>query len=344
MDGEECYQSYNLLIERLNHLIEKIWIDGEEEREKKRENIKEEGRGQEERRVGKGELINVRENVVFGSELFGFGFTLSQFAELYSKKVGVRKEKFLSKLWGDNFFDPRTKKWVKKEFNNNGKRLKRGWSQFIFAPLQLFFDYIFLNIDWKKDGYERMISNLEIELTREEKNFTGKKLLKVVLQKFLPLSSALFPMIASHSPSPLLAQQNRIQNLYYVGDERDKIWKGIRDCDPNGPLIVYLSETIHDSFHSSFAFGRVFSGRLVPGQQIYFLKNEEGEKKKENESVREIVVTSGRFKEKVNDCCCGNVIGLVGLAQFSVGPETISTEEKGSQIQVRFDHPWPLKE
>lgn len=44
-------------------------------------------------------------NVAFGSGKDQWGFTLNHFAEIYSKKFGIDREKMKSKLWGDNYFD-----------------------------------------------------------------------------------------------------------------------------------------------------------------------------------------------------------------------------------------------
>src|SRR3984893_15149595 len=44
--------------------------------------------------------------VAFGSGLHGWGFTLRRFANQYSRKFGVNKDKMMGKLWGDNFFNP----------------------------------------------------------------------------------------------------------------------------------------------------------------------------------------------------------------------------------------------
>ena len=184
--------------------------------------------------------------------------------------------------------------------------------------------------------YEKLILKLGVELTTEEKNLIGNKLLKVVLQRFLPLSSALFPMIISHSPSPLLAQQSRIATLY-GGDLTDKVAKGIRNCDPNGPLVVYLSQNIRDSFQSSksyssqsYVFGRVFSGTLVPGQLVNIVN------RTKNKSVRNLLVTTGQAKERVNSCCCGNVIALEGFSSWLPEPGvTLTTEENTSPILVK---------
>merc|ERR1719350_2665021 len=53
-------------------------------------------------------------SVGFGSGLHGWAFTLKQFAEIHASKFGVDTEKLMSKLWGENFFNPKTKKWSKK--------------------------------------------------------------------------------------------------------------------------------------------------------------------------------------------------------------------------------------
>jgi len=50
-------------------------------------------------------------NVAFGSGKDQYAFTLTKFARLYSKKFGISFEKMMVKLWGDNFFDAKAKKW-----------------------------------------------------------------------------------------------------------------------------------------------------------------------------------------------------------------------------------------
>ncbi|KAJ2589277.1 translation elongation factor 2, partial [Coemansia sp. RSA 1722] len=52
--------------------------------------------------------------VAFGSGLHAWGFTLRQFAARYAKKFGVDRNKMMKKLWGENFFNAKTKKWSSK--------------------------------------------------------------------------------------------------------------------------------------------------------------------------------------------------------------------------------------
>lgn len=61
--------------------------------------------------------------VAFGAGLQGWAFTLNQFASRYAKKFGVKKEQLMPKLWGDNFFNPKTKKWTTKHVADDGTEL-----------------------------------------------------------------------------------------------------------------------------------------------------------------------------------------------------------------------------
>ena len=70
-------------------------------------------------------------NVVFASGLHGWAFSLRQFARLYSAKLKVPEDKMLKRLWGDNFYDPSTKKWGHVQTETS----VRGFNKFILEPL-----------------------------------------------------------------------------------------------------------------------------------------------------------------------------------------------------------------
>ena len=50
-------------------------------------------------------------NVGFGSGLHGWAFSLKQFAEMYAEKFGVQSHKLMKNLWGDRFYNAKSKKW-----------------------------------------------------------------------------------------------------------------------------------------------------------------------------------------------------------------------------------------
>ncbi|KAK1046203.1 translation elongation factor 2, partial [Friedmanniomyces endolithicus] len=121
--------------------------------------------------------------IAFGSGLHGWAFTLRQFATKYAKKFGVDKNKMMDRLWGDNFFNPKTKKWVKV----GGDGMERAFNQFCLDPIFRIFDCV---MNFKKEQIPTLLEKLDIKLVGEEKDLEGKALLKVVMRKFLPAADA----------------------------------------------------------------------------------------------------------------------------------------------------------
>lgn len=273
-------------------------------------------------------------NVAFGSGLHGWAFTLHQFAYRYGKKFGVDRAKMMERLWGDNYFNPATKKWTKKGTDDEGKPLERAFCMFVLDPIYKLFDTI---LNDRKAEYQDMIKKLEIKLTAEESELTGKELLKLVMRRFLPAADALLEMIAIHLPSPITAQRYRAETLY-EGPLDDECAVGIRDCDAKGPLMLYVSKMVPTSDKGRFyAFGRVFSGTVQSGQKVRIQGPNYEPGKKDDLFVKNIqrtVLMMGRYVEPIEDCPAGNIIGLVGVDQFLVKSGTITTSEVAHNLRV----------
>jgi elongation factor 2 len=69
--------------------------------------------------------------VVFGSCLQGWAFSIKQFAEIYADKFKIEVDKLIKRLWGDQFYDPKERKWSKTEAPGS----IRGFCQFILDPI-----------------------------------------------------------------------------------------------------------------------------------------------------------------------------------------------------------------
>merc|ERR1712210_361409 len=73
--------------------------------------------------------------------------------------------------------------------------------------------------------------------------------------------------IVIHLPSPVTAQKYRAE-LLYEGPHDDAACMGIKNCDPEAPLMMYVSKMVPTSDKGRFyAFGRVFSGKVATGQK-----------------------------------------------------------------------------
>ncbi|GJJ09609.1 Elongation factor 2 [Clathrus columnatus] len=272
--------------------------------------------------------------VAFGSGLHGWAFTLRQFASRYEKRFGINKEKMMTRLWGDNFFNPATKKWTTKSTDAEGKTLERAFNMFVLDPIFKIFDAV---MNFKKDQVVTMLEKLDVKLLPEEKEQEGKPLLKTIMRKFLPAGDSLLEMIVINLPSPKTAQKYRVETLY-EGPMDDESAVGIRDCDAAGPLVLYVSKMVPTSDKGRFyAFGRVFSGTVRSGPKIRIQGPNYIPGKKDDlfvKSVQRTVLMMGRYIEPIEDCPAGNIVGLVGIDQFLLKSGTLTTSETAHNMKV----------
>lgn len=269
-------------------------------------------------------------NVGFGSGLHGWAFTLKQFAEIYAEKFGVQVDKLMKNLWGDRFFNLKTKKWSSVEDGEN----KRGFSQFVLDPIYKVFDAI-MNI--KKDETVKLLDRLNVKLTAEERDLEGKPLMKVVMRKWLPAGDTMLQMICIHLPSPVTAQRYRMEMLY-EGPHDDEAAVAIKNCDPNGPLMMYISKMVPTSDKGRFyAFGRVFSGKVATGMKARIQGPNYVPGKKEDlfeKTIQRTILMMGRYIEPIEDIPSGNIAGLVGVDQYLVKGGTITTYKDAHNLRV----------
>ncbi|SCV06076.1 LANO_0H21572g1_1 [Lachancea nothofagi CBS 11611] len=272
--------------------------------------------------------------VAFGSGLHGWAFTIRQFANRYSKKFGVDKIKMMERLWGDSYFNPKTKKWTNKETDTDGKPLERAFNMFVLDPIFRLFAAI---MNFKKDEIPVLLTKLEINLKGDEKDLEGKALLKVVMRKFLPAADALLEMIIMYLPSPVTAQNYRAEQLY-EGPNDDPACIAIKNCDPTSDLMLYVSKMVPTSDKGRFyAFGRVFAGTVKSGQKIRIQGPNYVPGKKDDlfiKAVQRVVLMMGRFVEPIDDCPAGNIVGLVGIDQFLLKTGTLTTYETAHNMKV----------
>jgi elongation factor 2 len=277
-------------------------------------------------------------SVGFGSGLHGWAFTLKQFAEMYASKFGVDTDKMMKKLWGENFFNQKTKKWSKNKDADN----KRSFNMYVLDPIYMVFDAI---MNFKKDQVTKLMTKLTTAdgrlvndvLKYEEKELEGKPLMKCVMRNWLPAGEAMFQMIVIHLPSPVTAQKYRAE-LLYEGPPDDVACTAIKACDSNGPLMMYVSKMVPTSDKGRFyAFGRVFAGKVATGQKCRIMGPNYVPGKKEDlyeKSIQRTILMMGGRVEAIEDVPAGNICGLVGVDQFLVKTGTLTTLKEAHNMKV----------
>jgi len=300
---DECYKNFRNSIESVNVICQTY----------------------KDEKLGSVEVLPHEGKVGFGSGLHAWGFTLNDFAKMYSSKFGLSEEKMMRKLWGENYWNPAEQKWVKK--NTTGSLL-RGFEQFILKPIKILFDTI---MSEQKEIYAPIIEALQLKFTKKDLEKAAKRnkdYLKLVMRTWIPAGNALLDMIAEHLPSPATAQAYRVENLY-SGPLDSEEANAVRNCDSKGPMSMYVSKMVPTADKGRFiAFGRVFSGTIKTGQEIRILGPDFVMGKKKDlyiKKVQRTLLMMGRYVEQIPDCPSGNVCGLVGIDQFLLKSGTLTT-------------------
>jgi len=311
-DGETMYQTFQRVIESANVIISTYECDD----------------------MGESQQVDPTiGTVAFGSALFGWAFTLTKFARTYSSKFKLDREKLMKKLWGDNYFSPEEKKFVTDSNLPNGDQLPRCFVQFIMKPIIMLCRNC---MDDKMDAVYKMIDSLGLVLKTEEKEKRKKDLFKCVFQKWINAAEALIEMIIMKLPSPRKAQKYRCAALY-EGPQDDVCATGIKACDPEGPLMVFISKMIPTNDKGRFyAFGRVFSGTVATGQKVRIMGPNyvPGGKADLNiKNIQRTVLMMGGKVEAIPDVPCGNTVALVGVDQYLIKQGTISDHDDAHCIK-----------
>ena len=89
------------------------------------------------------------------------------------------------------------------------------------------------------------------------------------------------------------------------------------ECNPDGPVMMFISKMVPTSDNGRFyAFGRVFSGKVKPGEKVRILGPDYKQGKQVDlhvKTIQRVVVMMGRKVNDVPDVPCGNTCSLVGV-------------------------------
>ena len=139
------------------------------------------------------------------------------------------------------------------------------------------------------------------------------------LAKKAPLHQVILESVIKHLPNPLEAQKYRIPKIW-PGEVDSETGKGMTNCAPDSKLSGVVTKVIPDPHAGLVATARIFSGTLKGGEEVYLV----GQHKKQR--VQQVSIYKGPKRIKIDEALCGNIIGIVGLADSFSG-ETICNPE-----------------
>ncbi|OWR48410.1 translation elongation factor 2 [Danaus plexippus plexippus] len=138
LEAEELYQTFQRIVENVNVIIATYNDDG----------------GPMVLSVTSEVRVDPSKGSVgFGSGLHGWAFTLKQFSEMYADKFKIDLVKLMNRLWGENFFNAKTKKWAKQKDADN----KRSFCMYVLDPIYKVFDAI---MNFRKEEIDGLLKKI----------------------------------------------------------------------------------------------------------------------------------------------------------------------------------------
>jgi elongation factor 2 len=132
-----------------------------------------------------------------------------------------------------------------------------------------------------------------------------------------PLHDAILGMVVQHHPPPNVAQRYRIPKIW-PGDLESEVGKSLLACDEKGPAVMMVTTINVDPQAGRVATGRLFSGTIKDGDEIYLIDA------KRLGKVQSVNIYMGNTREVVGVLPAGNIPALLGL-DYAVAGETVST-------------------
>lgn len=271
-------------------------------------------------------------NVCFASSYYRFCFTLGSFAKIYSDSFGgINDKEFARRLWGDIYFNSKTRKFTKKPPSSSSQR---SFVEFVLEPMYKIFAQVVGDVD---ECLPRLCDELGISLTKEERKLNIRPLLRIVCNRFFGDFTGFVDMCVNFIKSPVDNAQTKIEHIYTGGSDSDLV-EHMCQCDPDGPLMIHTTKLYPTQDATSFhVLGRIICGTLLANQEVrilgenYSLQDEEDSRFGQ---VGRLWISEARYKVEVNRVPAGNWILIEGIDQPIVKTSTITDVSNSDEVYI----------
>lgn len=251
-----------------------------------------------------------KNNVVFASAFHGWGFSIEDFVEMYATKLKMNRKILRKTLWGEFYFNPKTRKIATRRPNANALTM---FASLVLSNIHQIYTAIVGTADDMANaishkGYsslthrdttklERIDKALGLSVPpRELKNEDMNFVVSAFMGRWLPISNALLEMAVT-LPNPCEAQESRISILWHKSTHdlttegiqlQNKLHASIASADrsENAPVAAYVSKVFavpNEQFPRNariklepgkktlIAMTRLFSGEIKVGDEVHIL-------------------------------------------------------------------------
>ncbi|CAF0726325.1 unnamed protein product [Didymodactylos carnosus] len=187
-------------------------------------------------------------NVLFASALDGWAFGIHHFADMYAKKLSVKREVFMKTLWGDYYFNKKTKRVYKGAQSKGQKPL---FVQFILENVWSVYESIIQRRD--NDKVEKIALSVNANLSSKDIRHTDPHVpLRLLFNQWLPIAPAVLDMVVDQLPNPKNLSIEKIEQLMCdksrrfdtLPRETQQLKNAFISCssDSSEPVIVYIAK------------------------------------------------------------------------------------------------------
>ncbi|KAK7520323.1 P-loop containing nucleoside triphosphate hydrolase protein [Phyllosticta citriasiana] len=262
-------------------------------------------------------------NVAFSCSTLGWSFTLPSFAKMYSDSYpgsGINSDDFSKRLWGDIYFNPRSRKFSRKPLQEGAKRSFVHW---VLEPIYKLFSH---TISESPEDLKETLGSLGIQLKPSQLKTDARELLKLACEQFFGTSGGFVDMVVRHVPSPTEGSQRYLER-YYTGPLDTETAESLKKCDQDGPLVVHVTKLFNTTDAKTFhSFGRVLSGIAKPGDQVRVLGEGytiEDEEDMVTATISDVWIAESRYNVPVSGIPAGSWALLGGVDNSIVKSATI---------------------
>ncbi|PSN63506.1 elongation factor 2 [Corynespora cassiicola Philippines] len=290
---------------------------------------------------GRGESRRVspeKGNVAFACTSMRWCFTLQSFAKMYadfhpapSKTPGFGEpvkeldvEKFAPRLWGDIYYNPRSRKFSRKPQEDDSKRSFVHW---VLEPVYKLYSH---TLSESAADLKETLKQMGIKLKPSEYKKDAKELIRLVCEQFFGPATGFVDMVLEHIPSPAQGAKRLLQK-HYTGPLDTKTAEAMEKCDQDGPLVIHVTKLFNATDAKSFfALGRVLSGIARPATSVRVLG--EGYTLEDEEdmvvaTITDTAIAESRYNVSTSGVPAGNFVLLSGVDNSIVKTATLVAQK-----------------